>query len=192
MFHQTFRKLNEISYAGCTLSPRESETMQELECRWKHSPQMLSCSLGHSCLASLALAFLAVCDVRVKQSHVSPRQHSLFQQSVMSESKGLVSHLAVVSCHTSNSRAHSKIVENHTHTVSSQVTPAREFCQTHSARVYSRYYKFQKNFGQNIKKHFLNVDKFEANFEKLKKTLGQTYETIPIKIIKKLKKILTI
>ncbi len=36
------------------------------------SPWMLSCSLGCSCLASLALSFLVVCDVWVKGSRVSP------------------------------------------------------------------------------------------------------------------------
>ncbi len=30
-------------------------------------------------------------------------------------------------------------------------------------------YKFQKNFGQNVKKIKKNVEKFEANFEKFKK-----------------------
>ncbi len=63
---------NAVSYAGCTLSPREPETMRERECRWKHSPRMLSCSLGRLYFVSLPLAFLVVCDVRVKGSRVSP------------------------------------------------------------------------------------------------------------------------
>ncbi len=67
---QLFR--SPLLYAGCTLSPRESEITRERECRWKHSPWMLPCSLGRSCLASLALAFLVVRDVRVKGSSVSP------------------------------------------------------------------------------------------------------------------------
>ncbi len=65
------------SYASGTLSPREPKTMEEWECRWKHSSGMLSCSLGCLCIALLALTFLAVCD----------------------ESKCLMSRLAVASCH---------------------------------------------------------------------------------------------
>ncbi len=56
-----------ICYGGCTLSQREYKTLRERKCKWKHS----TC-LGHSCLASLAIAFLAVRDVRVKRSCVSP------------------------------------------------------------------------------------------------------------------------
>ncbi len=66
IFFQSF------SNAGCTLSPREPETMRERECRWKHLPRMFWCSLGRSCLTLLALAFLGIHDVRVKGSHVSP------------------------------------------------------------------------------------------------------------------------
>ncbi len=51
--------------------------------RWKHSPWMLSCSLKRSCLALLAVAFLAVCDVWVKGVRAS--------------------NPAVASCHTSKS-----------------------------------------------------------------------------------------
>ncbi len=51
---------------SCQENLREPETMREQECTWKHSPWT------RSCLASLALAFLTVCDVRVKGSHVSP------------------------------------------------------------------------------------------------------------------------
>ncbi len=57
--------------AGCTLFQREPETMRERECRWKHSP----------CLGCYRVA---------SGAHVSPRQLSLFQQSVMSVTKGLV------------------------------------------------------------------------------------------------------
>ncbi len=44
------------------------------------SPRMLLCSLRRLCLASLALAFLAVRDVRVKVSHVSPGQNQIHSQ----------------------------------------------------------------------------------------------------------------
>ncbi len=50
--------------AGCTFSPREPETTQEWECRWKHSPR-LGCSFGRSCLASLALAYAGLPDIRI-------------------------------------------------------------------------------------------------------------------------------
>ncbi len=67
-----YRTQNFESNAVCTLLPRELETTRERECRWKHSPRMLPYSLKRSCLASLALTFLVVRDVRVKGSHVSP------------------------------------------------------------------------------------------------------------------------
>ncbi len=56
--------------AGCSFLLIEPETMRERECRWKHSPRMLSCSLEGSCFVSLPLTFLAVCDVRVEGSRV--------------------------------------------------------------------------------------------------------------------------
>ncbi len=45
-------------------------------------------------------------------------------------------------------------------------------------------YKFQKNFGQNVKRKMKkNIDKFEANFEKLKKLLAKFTKPYIEKII---------
>ncbi len=137
-----------LCYAGCTLSPREPETTRKQECRWKHLPR-LRCS--HVALGT----------------RVSPRQFYLFQRSVISESKGLVSHpkikytlghilvfifdsltnahalflLSYVHPHLALAphglRAHSKSIESCTRTISSSVTLARESRRMHLARVYS-------------------------------------------------------
>ncbi len=48
------------------------------------SPRMLSCSLRWSCLVSSAPAFLAVCDVRIKGSRVSPGYHLMSHAKIKS------------------------------------------------------------------------------------------------------------
>ncbi len=88
-------------------------------------PWMLSYSLGRLCLTLLALAFLAVRDVRVKGSCVSPNCHIWF----------LI--VFFQSAFPGGLRAHGHSVQSHTRTASSRVTLARESCQTHSAGVYS-------------------------------------------------------
>ncbi len=168
---------------------------------------MLSCSIGRSCLTSLALAFLTVCDVRVKGSRlavtschtpksntlpdtyaslfsivffsiripryfqefgkrhpqaliqsgrcvifkkkkskisITPMNYDYKKKSTFTNAGALFS-LSYVSPRLALAprglRAHDKSVESHTHTVSSRVTLARESCQMHSVRVYSRHYR---------------------------------------------------
>ncbi len=55
---------------SCWENPRARMEMETLA-----SPQMLSCSLGRSCRASLPLIFLVVCNVRVKGSRVTHQNH---------------------------------------------------------------------------------------------------------------------
>ncbi len=88
------------SCAGCTLSPREPETMRERECRWKHSPR-----LGCSRVASGARVsrhwlsfFLVVCDVQVL-AWLSPRVTHVKIKSSRQECRELYSH-GLVSCNS--------------------------------------------------------------------------------------------
>ncbi len=87
-------KITIYFYADCTLSPREPETRRKRECRLEHSPR-----LGSSRVASALMSRLI--------------KFSLFLASVMHESKGLVSRLAVASCRAPKLRVLSKSVESH-------------------------------------------------------------------------------
>ncbi len=64
-------------------SPQENPRQGESE-KWKHSPWMLSCSLERACFASLPLAFLMVCGVRVKAFHISPGCHLVSHTKIKS------------------------------------------------------------------------------------------------------------
>ncbi len=120
------------------------------------SPWMLSYNLGCSCLASLALAFLVVCDVRVKGSRVPPGCCFVSHTKI----KYTLGHVLVFILFSFTNaptlfslsyvrprlalaprglRAHSNSVESCTCTVSSRVTLTRESRRMHLVRVYSQH-----------------------------------------------------
>ncbi len=140
---------------SCTLLPREPETMRERECRWKHSPRMLSCSLGCSCrllssrffsglwCPSQRVSCLTDCHLLSRAKTKYTLRHILvFIFDRFTNARTLFSLSYIHPCFAlapRGLRAEGKSVESRTRTVSSHVTLTWESRRTHLARVYSRH-----------------------------------------------------
>ncbi len=135
--------------------------MRERECRWKHSPRMLSFILGCLCLASLALAFLAVCDVQVKGSRVSPGCRLMSHSKIKSSRQECrESHpLGLISC---NSR--SRISPNALRECVQPALPVHPRCITSACDDFPKRPLNEQRLGNqyNVYTHIIRYHTFPA------------------------------